>query len=126
MDLNTVISVVAIVILVVAVIALITAAYRYSLRRDVRNMVRDLDLFASDVNARLDSVRPYIIDYFAKRTVSDSKSLNEFVKKLLSEETLWGTDLTKINGFAEQIIKYLDMMEKEKYEFILQEIFEIK
>jgi tagaturonate reductase len=67
---------------------------------------------------------PDIIEYFSTRSTPDFNSVKLFVKKLLSIEKFWGTDLTKITGMTDDVIKYLELIENNRFDIALQKVLE--
>ncbi len=65
-----------------------------------------------------------VIQYFSGLTKSEDKSSKYYVRDVLSNESLWGRDLTKIKGLAEKVTRYLEMIESEKFDIVLQKILE--
>ncbi|MCC6932170.1 MAG: hypothetical protein IT292_02805 [Deltaproteobacteria bacterium] len=51
-------------IIIAVLIAMIGIAYRNSYRKDVLSMVRELEAYSTETYNRLNSVRPYVLDYF--------------------------------------------------------------
>jgi tagaturonate reductase len=48
--------------------------------------------------------------YFAGKWTNDNK--NTFVDSILSDKNLWGTDISRLNGFAEAVKENLQILEK--------------
>ncbi|MCC6932169.1 MAG: hypothetical protein IT292_02800 [Deltaproteobacteria bacterium] len=51
-------------VIVLTLMGIFILTYRIGVWREVQSMATDLQAFMDDVNGRLNSIRPYIIDYF--------------------------------------------------------------
>ncbi len=66
---------------------------------------------------------PAVMDFF-KSLAEKNLSPKEYVKSVLTNESLWSKDLTKMQGFAEKITKYYEMIDELSFDIALQKILE--
>jgi tagaturonate reductase len=76
------------------------------------------------------SGKPYLINddfaaYFYKAwqgiNITKAKSIQGFVTSVLSDTALWGTDLSKLKGFAETVSQHLVAMAKKGVKAVVEE-----
>jgi tagaturonate reductase len=65
-----------------------------------------------------------IVEFF--RGLADMKDISprDYVKQVLSNESLWSMDLTKIKGMTDKVTTNLEMILDGNYDSVLQKILE--